>query len=215
MKYYAIKKGKKPGIYTTWAEAKKQVDGFSGAVYKGFTSKKEAETFMTAGMKKINLSKDAIIVYTDGGSRNTGNVRGGHVRSADKAAWAYLINIGSKKIEDSAGEFGVTNNKMELTALIEALKKLEELNKQRDDILVISDSKYLINAITLGWMQGWKKRGWKKSDGQEPANKDLWIRLDKLLPKFSNLQINWTKGHATNSGNNRVDELLNKTMDNM
>lgn len=216
MKYYAIKKGKKTGIYTTWAEAKKQVDGFSGAVYKGFTSKQEAEEFMNAGNRKVTVSKDAIVVYTDGGSRNTGNVRGGHVKNKDKAAWAYLImEKSNRQLEGSAGEFGVTNNKMELTALVKALEKLISLNQQAEEILVISDSKYLINAITLGWMKGWKKRGWKKADGQVPANKELWEQLDKLLPQFKKLQINWTKGHATNAGNNRVDELLNETMDKM
>ncbi|MGR3742380.1 ribonuclease H family protein [Companilactobacillus sp. DQM5] len=215
MKFYAIKKGRKPGIYTNWPEAKKQVEGFSGAVYKGFTTKKEAELFINQDKKNIKVSDDAIIVYTDGGSRNTGNISGGHVKSNDKAAWAYLINDHSKIYEDSAGEYGVTNNKMELTALIAALKKLEELNKKESEILIISDSKYLINAITLGWMNGWKKRGWKKSDGTVPANVELWKEMSSILPSFSNLQIKWTKGHANNDGNNLVDELLNKTMDRM
>ncbi|GKQ43267.1 ribonuclease H [Companilactobacillus sp. RD055328] len=215
MKFYAIKKGKKPGIYTNWPEAKAQVTGFSGAVYKGFTSQAEAEEFMNSGMKEVKVSKDAIVVYTDGGSRNTGNVKGGHVNSHDKAAWAYVILDHGKQVGDSAGEYGVTNNKMEITAFIKALEKLQALSKQNEEISLISDSKYVINAITLGWLQGWKKRGWKKADGQEPANKELWVQLDKLLADFNKLQITWTKGHAENAGNNLVDEMLNMTMDKM
>lgn len=215
MKYYAIKKGRKPGIYTNWPEAKKQIDGFSGAVYRGFTTEDAARDFIEGQKKQLVISDDAVLVFTDGGSRNTGNVAGGHVKNNDKAAWAYLIQDHGQKYSDSKGEFGATNNKMELTALIQSLQRLISLDKQETEIAVISDSKYLINAITQGWLNGWKNRNWKKADGSVPANVELWQQLDQLLPQFKKLQITWTKGHAENEGNNLVDQLLNETMDKM
>lgn len=229
-KYYAIKKGRHPGIYTTWDDAKKQVDGFSGAVYKSFKQRSDAETFMagidpTAGQSKqhhrahtntpVHAVADQIVGYTDGGSRNTGNVTGGHVKDTDKAAWAYRLEMPDGTIvADSAGEWGATNNRMEIMALIRALAKLQELNKTDADIHMVLDSQYVLNAITKHWISGWKRRGWKRSAG-DLANAELWQELDGLLNRFSNLSYAWTKGHATNDGNLFVDDLLNKSMDEM
>lgn len=229
-KYYAIKKGRHPGIYTTWDDAKQQVDGFSGAVYKSFKQRSDAETFMdgvdpTAGQPKqgrhthtntpVHAVADQIVGYTDGGSRNTGNVTGGHVKDTDKAAWAYRLELPDGRIvADSAGEWGATNNRMEIMALIRALAKLQELNKTDADIHMVLDSQYVLNAITKHWISGWKRRGWKRSAG-DLANAELWQELDGLLNRFSNLSYAWTKGHATNDGNLFVDDLLNKSMDEM
>ena len=121
MKYYAVKKGRTPGVYRTWEDAKKQVDGFSGAEYKSFEKITDAtkylnwnketqpdivnEDSLSNAIKKIKSasgketsqpkqnisSKYFATIYTDGGSRNTGVHKGGHVNKTDKAAWAYLI----------------------------------------------------------------------------------------------------------------------------
>lgn len=233
MKYYAVRHGKKPGIYTTWADAKKQIDGYPKAMYKSFPTKKEAEDFVsgkigyskvtsktktsklgTTASTKNNLKDYDIVVYTDGGSRNTGNVAGGHVRNSDKAAWAYLIQMGEHKAADSAGERGATNNKMEITALLSALKKLIEHNLQGQKIIFVLDSRYVLDAINKHWLDGWAKRGWTRTAG-ELVNKELWQEIYKLLPQFKNATFDWTKGHAANAGNIYVDELLNKTMDKM
>ena len=227
-KYYAVRKGKKPGIYLTWPECKKQVDGFANARYKSFTSRAEAEKFLTgtdsynnkkSSPKKVtkasNIDDFDVVIYTDGGSRNHGNVKGGHVRTDDKAAWAYHISNNGQTYEGTAGEFGATNNRMEIMALIQSIIRLNDLKINQQNAIFVSDSQYVLNAITKNWLNGWKRRGFKKADGSALANVELWKQLDQLLPTVPKKTFEWTKGHATNVGNNRVDELLNETMDKM
>lgn len=229
-KYYAVRRGRKPGIYRTWPETQAQVSGFSGAQYKSFTTASAAEAFMqgtgTTHQAKAKaktaakptatqpLTAATITVYTDGGSRNTGNVAGGHVRTGDKAAWAYRIELPNDVVTGSDGEFGASNNRMEIMAFRNALQKLVELQQAHESIVFVLDSRYVLNAVTQGWLAGWKRRGWKRSAGPL-ANAELWQDVDRLLPQFSHLQYHWTKGHATNQGNVFVDHLLNETMDQM
>lgn len=228
-KYYAVRQGKQPGIYRTWAETQKQVTGFSQAQYKSFATEAEAQAFMqgktTTPTKKSRTSrthttvptkpiKADITVYTDGGSRNTGNVAGGHVKQEDRAAWAYRIELSDQLATDSGGEWGATNNRMEIMAFLRALEQLQKLGQANAQILFVLDSQYVLNAVTKGWLAGWKRRGWKRSAGPL-VNAELWQKVDQLLPQFSHLNFNWTKGHATNQGNVFVDHLLNQTMDHM
>ncbi|WP_125544670.1 ribonuclease H family protein [Levilactobacillus lindianensis] len=226
-KYYAVRKGKKPGIYRTWPETQRQVNGFSGAQYKSFGTAAEAQAFMTGQAEAKSTTKrrqatptsaapiDAdITVYTDGGSRNTGNVAGGHVRAEDKAAWAYRIELPDRVEKGSDGEFGATNNRMEIMAFQNALQHLVDLGVTDQKICFVLDSRYVLNAVTQGWLAGWKRRGWKRSAGPL-ANAELWQEVDRLLPQFAHLSYQWTKGHATNQGNVFVDHLLNETMDRM
>lgn len=223
-KYYAVRRGKKPGIYRTWSECKLQVDGFTGARYKSFQTESEAKAFLngkdsykktTKTTKSNNIEDFEVVVYTDGGSRNHGNVKGGHVRSDDKAAWAYHISVDNETFEGTDGELGATNNRMEIMALIESIKRLNELSLNNRKVIFVLDSQYVLNAINKGWLNGWKRRGFKKADGSTPVNVELWRELDKLLPTVPDKAFEWTKGHANNVGNNRVDELLNQTMDRM
>lgn len=217
-KFYAVKKGKKPGIYTTWSDCQKQVNGFSGAQYKSFKTKNEALVYMgekNASTKRPSVSSNAIQLFSDGGSRNHGNKLGQHVKKNDKAAWAYLIINKGHKVFDSDGELGATNNKMEVLGLVNGLKKLIQSDLQNEEIDAILDSKYVLDAVTKGWLNSWKRRGWKKSDGTVIKNLAEFKELDQLLPQFSKLSFSWTKGHATNEGNNFVDQLLNETMDKM
>ncbi|WP_125768018.1 ribonuclease H family protein [Lapidilactobacillus wuchangensis] len=243
--FYAVARGRQPGIYRDWPTAEKQIAGFPMARYHGFVTEAEAEKWlaeMTAQFQgadsvaprqksrldnqsdkpaksakpKIAIDARAIQVYTDGGSRNTGNVRGGHVRNNDLAAWAYLIILpAGQQINGTAGEKGATNNKMELTAFASALAKLIELNLQTAKIQLTSDSRYLLDAIQKNWLAGWQRRHWRKATGEPIANPELWQQISQLLPQFSQLQLIWAKGHAVNQGNIYVDELLNKTMDQM
>ena len=249
MKFYAIKKGRTPGIYRTWDEAKQQVDGFSGAEYKSFKNitdaidylgwqeKARQETLnrkddtLENAIKKIRQKTTNIVpktakkqiattnshyfatTYTDGGSRNTGVHSGGHVKKTDKAAWAYLIEWDNQSVHGSGGGYGATNNKMEQTALINALKKLIELGFNEKHLLFVLDSKYVLNAINQHWLQGWKKRGWNRSSGPL-KNIPEWKELDRLLQKFPDATFEWTKGHANNRGNEFVDHELNRYMDN-
>lgn len=215
-KFYAIKKGIKPGIYNNWDDAKRQVQGFKGAIYKSFTTKAAAQAFIDDQPNEGPKLPTEITLYTDGGSRNHGNVAGGHVKADDPAAWAYLLiakSLNMKKA-NSGGEFGATNNRMEIMALLEGLNYLYREGLNERTITVVTDSKYVLDSITKGWLAGWQKNNWKKATG-ELKNVELWQAMANLLPKFSNLDFEWTKGHAINPGNIFVDELLNKTMDSM
>lgn len=242
MKYYAVKNGRTPGVYRTWEDAKKQVDGFSGAEYKSFEKITDAteyldwnketqpdivkEDSLSNAIKKIKSASGAsqgnsktsadyfATIYTDGGSRNTGVHKGGHVNETDKAAWAYLIEWDNGRTYSSGGEFGATNNKMELLGLINALEKLIELKFNDKHLLFVLDSQYVLNGINKHWIEGWKKRGWKRSNGPL-INASEWKKLDSLLGDFSDSEFSWTKGHADNQGNNFVDHELNKYMDQM
>ena len=188
-KFYAVKKGRKTGIFTTWAECQKQVSGFPKGEFKSFMSKQEAENWL----KEIKSSNEnrrksySVIVYTDGGSRNHGNKKGEHVKKNDKAAWAYLIKYQGSIISDTDGEYGSTNNRMEIMALKKALLDLKQRELQNEKILVVLDSKYVLDAITKRWLQLWEKNGWKTPAGTGVKNKELWMEISRLLPEFPNL----------------------------
>ena len=203
------------------------MSGYPQAQYKSFPTAAEAQAFMagktspshTTHTKSRGTTNQApvnatITVYTDGGSRNTGNVAGQHVHHNDKAAWAYRIEMPDQLVTDSAGEWGATNNRMEIMAFLRALEQLQQLGQTKTSILFVLDSQYVLNAVTKGWLAGWKRRGWKRSNGPL-VNAELWQAVDHLLPQFTALNYRWTKGHATNQGNVFVDHLLNQTMDQM
>lgn len=135
---------------------------------------------------------DKVIIYTDGAcSGNPG-----------KGGWGAILMYGDVKKEISGNHPNTTNNQMELTAPIEALKLL----KRPCEVQVYSDSAYLVNAFTNGWIYNWKKNGWKTADKKEVKNKELWLEIDRLMQIH---KIEWikVKGHADNVYNNRCDEL--------
>jgi ribonuclease HI len=133
-----------------------------------------------------------VTIYTDGAC--SGNPGPG--------GWAAILTYGEIEIEISGYEGHTTNNRMELTGPIEALKRL----KVRCQVAVYSDSSYLINAFTKGWLTSWQKNNWLKSDKKPVENKDLWLKLLALCEKH---EVRWVKvrGHADNANNNRCDEL--------
>ena len=133
-----------------------------------------------------------VIVYTDGAC--SGNPGPG--------GWGAVLLYGEHRKEISGGEPRTTNNRMELTAGIEALKLL----KQPCAVELYSDSKYVIDALEKGWAKGWKKRGWVKSDKKPALNPDLWEVLLELT-QVHQLKYHWVKGHASNPLNNRCDEM--------
>ena len=223
-KFYAVKRGKKTGIFTSWPACQQQVNGFPNARFKSFPSQAEALAWLnepdkpsTFSRSKVttNTPKATIQVYTDGGSRNHGNKLGQHVKADDKAAWAYYIVTPTGTYQDSAGEYGSTNNRMEIMAFLEALKKLLALHLNESDLEFILDSRYVLDSPTKGWLNSWQRRNWVKADGKPVLNQELWQEVAHLLPKFPALHYTWTKGHANNPGNNHVDLLLNQTMDQM
>ena len=115
--------------------------------------------------------------------------------------WAAILRHGGHKKELSGSDPQTTNNRMEMTAVIEALATL----KQPCRILVEIDSEYVKNGITQ-WIHGWKKRGWKTSAKQPVKNEDLWRKLDQAVARHE-IEWKWVKGHAGHDDNNRCDEL--------
>ncbi len=140
-----------------------------------------------------------VICYTDGGCRGNPGI----------GAWAYLLidPTTGNALESASGETETTNNRMEMTAAIEALRSLKH---KPTEICIHTDSKYLIDCCTQ-WMAGWKAKGWKKKGGAL-KNVDLLKQLDQLLQEHQ-VTWQWVKGHDGNPGNERVDELLNQSMD--
>ena len=100
-------------------------------------------------------------------------------------------------------------------AFLQALQYLVQRNLNQQQIQAVLDSRYVLNAIQLGWLKNWQKRNWKTANNQPVANQELWQQVAEILPKFSKLNLQWTKGHATDQGNVFVDNLLNQTMDKM
>lgn len=223
-KYYAVAKGHHPGIYTSWSACQQEVQGFEGARFKGFNEQKAAQEWLdqptlagkTATAEKWPAAETAdIFLWTDGGCRNHGNKINQHVKKDDRAAWAYLIKTATDQYMASGGEFGATNNRMEIMALYQVLLFLQKKNLNHKKIFAVSDSKYVLQSITDGWLENWQKNGWQKNSGEKVANQELWQQLADLLPNFSQINFAWTKGHENNSGNVFVDHLVNKTMDKM
>ena len=132
-----------------------------------------------------------VILYTDGAC--SGNPGPG--------GWAAILRYGSSVRELSGGERETTNNRMELMGVIAGLTAL----KEKCAVELYSDSQYIVNALTNGWLRDWKRRGWKRRDG-ELKNAQLWQELDALLTKHS-VSAHWVKGHADNEYNNRCDAL--------
>ena len=133
-----------------------------------------------------------VTIYTDGAC--SGNPGPG--------GWGAILIYGTHKRELSGGEADTSNNRMELTAVIQALSLLQE----PCIVELWSDSKYVIDGLEKGWARGWQKRGWIKSDKKPALNPDLWGRLLEL-ESLHTLRYHWVKGHAENEYNNRCDEL--------
>jgi ribonuclease HI len=117
--------------------------------------------------------------------------------------WGVLLRYGKVERELFGGEAMTTNNRMELTAVIQALTTLT----RRCDVTVHTDSQYVMNGITQ-WMNAWKARGWKTADKQPVKNIDLWQLLDAAVARHS-VQWRWVRGHAGHPENERADALAN------
>ena len=135
---------------------------------------------------------DPVVIYTDGAC--SGNPGPG--------GWAAILKAQGAEKEISGGVASTTNNRMELTAAIEALGCL----KRPCQVQLFSDSAYLVSAFTQGWLQNWQRNGWRNAAGDPVSNPDLW---QALLAAAKLHQIEWikVKGHADNELNNRCDQL--------
>lgn len=138
-----------------------------------------------------------IIIYTDGAC--SGNPGPG--------GWGSILMYKDNKKEISGALRDTTNNVMELTAVIEALKLLKFSCK----VKVYSDSAYVVNAFNQKWIYGWLKNGWKNSNKEPVKNKELWEELYKLTEEHD-VEFIKVKGHSDNEHNNRCDEMARKAI---
>jgi ribonuclease HI len=152
-------------------------------------------------LKGVNMSK--LIIYTDGGCRGNG-------KDNNIGGWGAILIYNSLRKEIYGGFKNTTNNRMEITGVIEALKLINFYNVP---IEIYSDSAYVVNCIKDKWYIGWQKNGWKNSKKQPVENKDLWEELIKLIGQFQSIEFIKVKGHAGIDGNEAVDALVNKAMD--
>ena len=116
--------------------------------------------------------------------------------------YGVILRFGEHTKELSGGEHETTNNRMELTGVITGLSAL----KEPCEVTLTTDSKYVVDSITKGWVYGWQKKGWIKSDKKPALNVDLWKQLLPLLEKHK-VNFVWVKGHAGHPENERCDQL--------
>ena len=143
---------------------------------------------------------EKVIIYTDGAC--SGNPGPG--------GWGAILMYKGAKKEISGGMKETTNNIMEITAVIEALKCL----KIESDVQVYSDSAYTVNSFNQGWIYNWMKNGWKTAGKDPVKNKELWQEL-YALTKIHKVEFIKVKGHADNEFNNRCDEMAREAIKNL
>ncbi len=137
---------------------------------------------------------DKVEIFTDGACKGNPGAGG----------WGALLVSGQHEKELFGGEANTTNNRMELMAVIEALKAL----KRPCEIVLHTDSQYVQKGITE-WIHNWKARGWKTASRSPVKNADLWRELDEAQARHK-IDWRWVKGHAGHDGNERADELANR-----
>jgi ribonuclease HI len=138
-------------------------------------------------------------IYTDGACRGNPGPGG----------WGAVLLAGGRRKTLHGGDPETTNNRMELTAAIEALSAL----KGRCDVVLHTDSKYVMDGIE-SWLPNWKRRGWKTAAKKPVKNQDLWQALDAAASRHA-ITWKWVKGHAGNAGNEAADALANRGIDEM
>lgn len=218
---YIVIRGLRPGVYTTWGGkdgAEAQVKGCPDAFYHGFRTEAEAARWLKslkipaaklpADVARLLLADrpapavennlkaaqetGKVILFTDGAcTRNPGP--GGY--------GAILIHANRRK-EISGGFRLTTNNRMEMTACIMGLKQL----KTSSQVMVFSDSRYLVDGMSGGKAARWQAAGWRRTGGLKVENSDLWETLLKLCAVHQ-VEFSWVKGHAEYPENMRCDEL--------
>lgn len=184
MPFYAVRKGKCPGIYKTWDEAKAQIQGFKDPEFKKFTTLEEAESFIKGQRQTLltdffELTNDPqendklLICFTDGSTIGNGrpDAKGGYA-----VVWPY-----HPEFDCAFPLFPVTNNKAEYSAVVHACSQADVLDPERKKTLLIySDSELLINSMTK-WLPGWRSNGYKKADGQPVKNLDLVKAIEQAM----------------------------------
>jgi ribonuclease HI len=219
--YYVVVHGRRPGVYNKWFGADgaaEQVEGFAEAIYKGFYAREEAlewlrefseeslsslapdllevigssQSQQDSESPKDVLTSGRVLIYTDGGV----------IGNPGPGGYGVVLRYKDHKKELSGGFRLTTNNRMEIWACIEALRVL----KHKCSVVIYSDSKYVVEAISRGWAQRWQSNGWKKSDQLKAENTDLWEQLLHLCTQHE-VSFRWIRGHIGTEDNERCDQL--------
>jgi ribonuclease HI len=209
-KFYAVVRGAQPGIYTDWfgpGGAEQQIRGVAGALYRGFASLTEAQEWMknphrgkAESLRAVPSSPSTpsgrkpgtIVIYTDGGC----------LTNPGPGGYGAIIVEGNSRIELSGGFRLTTNNRMELAACIAALKAV----KIPSDVILHSDSRYVVNGIGKGWARRWRACNWMRTKSEAAENSDLWKQLLTLCDRHR-VTFVWVRGHAGHPENERCDKL--------
>jgi ribonuclease HI len=228
--YYVVHKGRVPAIYTSWSNCKKQIDKFEGAIFKKFTNKQDAELFLKNGFgenkkprsvtRKENDDKknnnkitdetiedesDKIFIYTDGSCIKCKN-------NISKGGYGIYIPEKNLKIEAPLLNQKITNNRAEMTAIIDSLKYLDD-NDLLKKLCIFTDSQYSM-YIFNGTGERYEKNGYKKDDGSEVPNIDLIKKILELKKKY-NIVLLKVRAHTDKKdkhslGNEIADKLAQK-----
>jgi ribonuclease HI len=217
--YYVVIKGRNPGLYAKWfgeGEAAEQILGYPEAVYKGFFTRDEAVNWLrgfssdalTPNLKTLlEESEDnsaqidpiaelvkagKIVIFTDGSAMNNPGPGG----------YGVVLKYNRHRKELSGGFRLTTNNRMEIYACIAGLRAL----KQPSDVVIVSDSKYVVESMNQGWARRWQSNGWRRNDKEKTENADLWAELLTLCDRHT-VDFYWIKGHNSTKENERCDQL--------
>ena len=223
-RFYAVIRGRNPGIYDSWAGpggAEEQVRSFPGALFKGFATRKEAREYLassgslklegrTSGEPPVKRAAQAgepgstepperpgTIVFADGSSINNPGPGG----------YGVVIREGKSRRELSGGFRLTTNNRMELTAVIEALSPSRSPAGAGHQST--PTRRYVVDGISRGWARKWKRRAGMRDARNTAENVDLWSVLLDLVERYEPRFV-WVKGHAGNTENERCDVLAKR-----
>jgi ribonuclease HI len=219
--YYVVIKGRNPGLYSKWfgaGEAAEQIQGYPEAVYKGFFTRDEAVNWLrgfsadalTPNLKVLLeaagsgdgegiadpieelVKAGKVVIYTDGSAMNNPGPGG----------YGVVLKLNQHRKELSGGFRLTTNNRMEVYACIAGLRSL----KQPSDVVIVSDSKYVVESMNQGWARRWQANGWRRNDREKAENADLWADLLDLCDRHT-VAFQWIKGHNSTVENERCDQL--------
>lgn len=224
---YIVVNGHAPGIYDRWYGpdgAEEQIKGFPKPIHKGFYARPEAmawlrtfdpetlEQFAPNLLKILNaepasangdersvadeiaelLDAGKVVIHTDGGAQKNNGAGG----------YGVVLRFGEQSKELSGGFRRTTNNRMEIMACIQGLAAL----KRPSQVVLFSDSLYVVNSMTKGWARRWQANGWMRGKDKPAENADLWAQLLELCDRHQ-VEFRWLKGHAGHPDNERCDQL--------
>lgn len=191
--YYAVARGRIPGVYHTWAACEEQTKRFKGAAFKKFYSEQDATIFVQAAQPKVPPPSDATVVYTDGACSNNQDPKRA---SAGVGVW-FGTREDARNVSKPLKGPVQTNQRAELTAIICALEATRE-----EPVVIRTDSEYCQLGVDI------RLAGWACDDFASCSNADLWKRVHTLLQERTHpYWVQHVDGHAGEEGNERADEL--------